>query len=390
MAKSELITAEKTLDATPGQKVEQFEKLMHPRVLEISNTWLAAMRERRIGDIQLYWQMATDLQTIVSDPEVYGHETAKTLLARHGVEVTSLRAYLSVKQNLSQEFIDEVIAYNSSDVSRYGLATASHLVLLSAEPDPKVRKKLWIAVKKEKLSVADLADRIKAAKNIGEEGVDDLAKRRVVTVLGKTIKTATLLLENVQTICTETFSNNLPNVKEADLDEAIKRCDEAMGKVRDICHEGENALLTLENTRERLVHQRTQAAIVADAKGRELKQRQTTSKKKLEVAAAAAAAAAADNDFADDDDDTVEGIVTSSKSEPVAKKPVRLSKPAKAEKPTAVAKPAVYKNSKLRAEAEAETAEVEETAADGAPAAAPAKSGNKLRKVLRRPRPVAK
>lgn len=381
MAKSELITAPKTLDATPGQQVEMREKNMGEKLRAISDEWLGIHRRRLTDDIKVYWHMANQVREIVSHPDVYGHDAAKTLLSRHNMDTVAVREFLLVSQTLDQEFVDAMVAYNLSPASQFGLVTAHHMRLLAKEPSTRERKKLWTAITKQKLSIRDTIARLKENKDIGEDGVDDLAKRRVVAVLGMTVKSAGLLQDNLETVCAEAFIESIQKVKEEDLKNAVKTCNDAIERMQEICEAGIGGITMLENARDRLVQRFDQAAAHAAAQGREMKVRKTTSKRKL---ASEADAADGGDDFADDDtdiaDDVITGIVTSKKVTPVSLKSV-----AAAAKPE---KTAVYKNPKKRLQAQA-AASVTEELPSGEPAVAkPAKPAVKLVKVnnLRKPK----
>jgi len=350
MAKSELITAPKTLDATPGQQVEMREKNMNDKLRAISDQWLDIQVKRLTEDIMVYWQMAGQVREIVSNPEVYGHDAAKMLLSRHNMDTASVKEFLAVSQTLDQDFIDAMVAYNRSPAARFGLVTAHHMRLLAKKPSAAERKKLWISIKKEKLSIRDTIERIRANKDDGEEGIEDRAKKRVVALLGKTVKSATSLCDNIEMVSEDTFLEAIQNVKEEDLKAAVKNCDDALARMQAVCAAGQDGVLMLENIRERLGQRFEQAAAKAAALGREMKERKTTNQRKI-----AREAALADDSYDDDDDGVVEGIVTSKKVLPAAK----------------AEKTAVYKNPKKRLQAES-AAKVTESSPAGDDVATPA------------------
>lgn len=374
MAKSELITAPKTLDATPGQQVEMREKNMNDKLRSVSDEWLDIRVRELTEDIKIYWQMANQVREIVSNPEVYGHDAAKMLLSRHDMDTASVKEFLAVSQTLDQDFVDKMVAYNQSPAARFGLVTATHMRLLVKQPSAAERRKLWDRIKKEKLSVRDTIARIRANKDDGAEGLDDRVKKRVVALLGKTVKSATSLCDNIELVSEDTFLEAIQNVKEEDLSAAVKNCNEALSRMQAICEAGQAGLMTLENIRERLVQRYDQAAAKAASLGREMKERKTTNKRKI-----ARDAALADDNYDDDDSDVVEGIVTTKKVSPV--KPA--AKPEKT---------AVYKNPKKRLQAEA-AAKVTESSPAGddveAPVAKPKLVAAKAGKVNRLRRPKA-
>lgn len=152
---------DQNFDSTPEQFRKMNEKLMHPYSLKVNDSWRLARQASYAADIRAYWMMAKDVHKMSGDPETYGHEASKLLLAAHDIPATQLRHYLVAGRNLDDAFIDQVIAYNDSNDSRYGMLSPSHLRLLATMDDPKFRNKMFRAIKKEKLSVADMRARLK-------------------------------------------------------------------------------------------------------------------------------------------------------------------------------------------------------------------------------------
>jgi hypothetical protein len=345
MAKGQLITAPTAAAATPGQVLENREKIMGSDLRAISDRWLETLRKRRTEDIATYWMMSQDILQVSVNAEKYGHDAAKTLLSRHSLDLSGVKDYLRVARNLTEEMVAEIIAYNNSPASTFGLITSSHLVLLAARPTDAERSKLWKAIKKQKLSVADVKLHIRSNADQGEEGVDDLAKKRVVAVLGKAEKSLGNTIDAISVVSSDTFAIGLKNVKEEDLTNAVNRCEANIAKLKELCEIGESILVVLENTREQLSHRKEQAAAAAAAKGRELKTRQTTNKRKL---ARAAMAAAADDVEVDEDEmdavGVVAGVVSSKTVTPaVYKNPAKrkLAEAATKSQPVLAVKPAV-------------------------------------------------
>lgn len=249
---NKMIHGEPIAAATEGSLIEQKEKLFVDEVLEISNRWLKYLRTRQIDDIKVFYMMATDIVTVLGDQEKYGTDAAKLLLQRHGLEVSSLKIYKMVGQTITPVFLQSIIKYNeNAEASRYGLITASHMVILAQLPTNEARVKTLKRIQENKWSVRALRDYVDDTYR-AEGELDDRTKRRVSVLLGKAAKQATLLLESMAAIDADEMTENIAAVKTADLPKAMQKCREARDAIGMICENGEAKLAALDAALERL------------------------------------------------------------------------------------------------------------------------------------------
>lgn len=165
MTKSKRSVAVTAFESTVVEVRQQREKLMPPKLLQINEGLLHTMRNRFNAEIKAFWQTAKDLQEVASKPDVYGHEAARLLAGQYFIGKAEVEYCLAAAEQLSDEFISQIIEYNLSDDSRYCLVQVGHVRLIAAANTRQERDELWACIRDGKWSVQDAKAATKANKD---------------------------------------------------------------------------------------------------------------------------------------------------------------------------------------------------------------------------------
>jgi hypothetical protein len=203
--------------------------------------------------LKVFYRMSCDVCKIMGDPEKYGTDAAKLLLQRHGLEPSSLKIYQMVGSVIKPPLVKVILEYNANaEASRYGLITASHMIILAQLPTEDARAKTLKRIQENKWSVRTLRGYVDSTYRPAGE-IDDRTKRRVSVLLGKAAKQAVSLLESMEAIDADDMAENIDAVKSGDLLKAMQKCREARDAIGQICETGETKLAALDTALERLV-----------------------------------------------------------------------------------------------------------------------------------------